>query len=131
MSNILYIILIIYIMEEKSILKNLGCFMKKEKLKLIEAYVYAKTLNQISNNTISVCDNQINSMIEKTKQLSSTLLKNCEQKIIDLNLDNLSFKILKKELETANYKNSFYVNFEKMTSMLENYTHYNNLIAQQ
>ena len=105
--------------------------MKKEKLKLIEAYVYAKTLNQISNNTISVCDNQINSMIEKAKQLSSTLLKNCEQKIIDLNLDNLSFKILKKELESANYKNSFYVNFEKMTSMLENYTHYNNLIAQQ
>ena len=73
--------------------------MKKEKLKLIEAYVYDKTLNQISNNTISVCDNQINSMIEKAKQLSSTLLKNCEQKIIDLNLDNLSFTVFMSTLK--------------------------------
>lgn len=103
--------------------------MKKQKLQFIEAYVYAKTLNLLSNNTSFNSDNHIKNIIEKTKTLSLTLLKNCEQKINDFNLNNLSFEVLKSELENANYKNTFYVNFEKMTNMLENYSYYKNLIT--
>ena len=103
--------------------------MKNKKLKYIEAYIYAKTLNQISLNT-KAKDVQSQERITQAKVISKDLLISCEEKINQLKLNDVSFLVLKNELERENlYHNGFEKNYKKICEMLNNYSTYYKLIS--
>lgn len=102
--------------------------MKNKKLKYIEAYIYAKILNQISSNTIAK-DIQSQEKIDNAKAISKNLLIYCEEKINKLKLNDVSFLVLKNELESESlYHNCFDKNYKKICEMLNNYNDYYKII---
>lgn len=105
--------------------------MNKTKTKYIEAYIYAKTLNQITKHTPHNNINlSLNNNILRGEKLSNELLEICEEKIKNLKLDDLSFLVLKKELEKpTTYENSFSVNYKKICEMLTDYDNYLNIVT--
>ena len=102
--------------------------MKNKKLKYIEAYIYAKILNQISSNTTAK-DIQSQETIERAKIISKNLLTCCEEKIKKLKLNDVSFLVLKNELESESlYHNNFEKNYKKLCEMLNSYNSYYKII---
>lgn len=102
--------------------------MKNNKLKYIEAYIYAKTLNQISNNT-KAKDTESQLKILQAIKISEALLLDCEEKINKLKLNDISFLVLKNELEKSNlYNNPFEKNYKKICEMLNNYNNYYSIV---
>lgn len=97
--------------------------MKKNKLKCIEAYIYAKTLNLITNNTpINGQSKSVVDTVNSANLLSKNLLNKCEEKLKILNLYNNSFLVLKKELENVEiYKNASIINYSKICEMIKDY----------
>lgn len=105
--------------------------MKKTKLKLIESYIYAKTLYMLTkkmneNEDYFSNQNLVNDLITKSKML----LNICEQKIIHLKLNNISFLILKKELESCKIVNNNEIVLKKIREMLKNYSNHFNFVTQ-
>ena len=75
--------------------------MRKKKLKIIEDYIFAKSLNLLAKNTNVSRENIENfTFLNKVLTISETLLKLAEQKIQKHKLNNVSFLILKNELES-------------------------------
>ena len=73
--------------------------MKSGKMKLIETYVYAKTLNEISKSTaMQSPSKQIADLAKNASNMSKMLLDACEQKINSRKLNNASFLLLKQQL---------------------------------
>lgn len=104
--------------------------MRKKKLKIIEAYVYAKTLNLISNNT--PINNQtlpFAQTLNTANKLSTNLLKCCENKITSLKLNNTSFLLLKMELESVNYSKDPIQNCLKVCKMINEYPTFLSMIG--
>lgn len=73
--------------------------MKKEKLKLIDAYIFAKKMNILAS---SLCEENnseyVKNFVFYTKKLSTSFLKNCEEKIRRANIYDGSFLYLRSEL---------------------------------
>lgn len=105
--------------------------MRNNKIKYIEAYIYAKTLNQITKHTnTNNQSKELSDNINRGFKLSENLLAVCEEKIKKLKLDDLSFLVLKKELEKpTTYENSFSVNYKKICEMLTDYDNYLNIVT--
>ena len=104
--------------------------MKKRKLQLIETYVYAKTLNLISN----ISDNEFNSQeisefIENANNLSKALLEACENKIIQNNLNDYSFLELKNELNSATFPQNSLKKYLKVCEMIKKYDLYLSFVS--
>ena len=94
--------------------------MNKKKIKIIEDYIFAKTLNLIAQNTIVPRENEeISNLISYAKDKSEKLLKLNFIKINKLKLNNLSLLILNKELESANIYNNQEQNILKIKEMLK------------
>ena len=103
--------------------------MKIKKLKYIEVYIYAKILNQISLNT-KAKDIQSQEKLDQAKIISKDLLNFCEEKIKKLKLNDVSFLVLKNELENESlYNNSFEKNYKKLCEMLSNYNDYYKILS--
>ena len=97
--------------------------MRKNKLKCIEDYIFAKTLNLLAKNTHVSRENAeifqlINYALAQSEQL---LIENMNQ-INKLKLNNVSFLILKNELENANIFNNQERNIEKIKDMCQSLT---------
>jgi len=93
--------------------------MKKSHLECIENYIFAKTLNLIAKNTNVSRENAenyliVNYALNKSEELLADILK----KINKLNLNNISFDVLKKELENANIYSNQEQNLKKIKEML-------------
>ena len=92
--------------------------MKKSKLKCIEDYIFAKTLNLIAKNTIVSRENQeIFNLVNFALTKSNELLNESLEKINKMKLNDISFLILKKELETANIYSNQERNITKLKEM--------------
>ena len=104
--------------------------MKKNKLKIIETYVYAKTLNLISTNTSTKNQSkEIVAVINSATEMSSYLLSFCENKINSEKLNDVSFLVLKNELESCNYNRSTIDNYLKICTMIKQYNNYVNFVV--
>jgi len=92
--------------------------MNKKKLKHIEDYIFAKTLNLIAKNTIVSRENEENfNLVCLSLKKSEELLTASFEKIKELKLDNVSFLVLKKELESANIYSNQERNLLKLKEM--------------
>ena len=99
--------------------------MKKQKLLLIESYIYAKTLFIFTNNaSIIFHDYSIHLSINNIKTKAKTLLDLCEKKIYELRLNNASFLILKKELESANEIIDKTILLRKINNLKDDYNYH-------
>lgn len=99
--------------------------MKKNKLKLIETYVYAKTLNLISEKAQKECPpKQMVETIDNASLMSKILLDACEYKIKSKKMDDSSFCVLKQQLESVDLKNSTITKYLKICEMIKNYNKY-------
>ncbi len=105
--------------------------MRKNKLKCIEAYIYAKTLYLICENTKTTGQIKcIKDAVNKANEMSYELLICCEEKIKVLKLHNNSFLLLKKELEDETiYKNDTLINYTKICEMIKNYDKYLKIVS--
>ena len=104
--------------------------MRKKKLDIIETYIYAKTLNLISSNELP--KNYGASMINIMKNanfLSKELLTCCEEKLNRHKLKNLSFMVLKKELEDSKHNQGPIMNFLKTCQMIKKYDYYKKMVT--
>ena len=94
--------------------------MKKIKLKCIEDYIFAKTLNLLAKNTIVSRENAENfKLVNYAKEKSEELLNLLNAQIKKLKLDNISLWVLNKELESANIYNDNERNLNKIKEMLD------------
>ena len=92
--------------------------MNKRKLKHIEDYIFAKTLNLIAKNTIVSRENEENfNLVNQALEMSEMLLEKTCNKITSLKLDDVSFLVLKKELESANIYSNQERNILKLKEM--------------
>lgn len=105
--------------------------MRKRKLECIEAYIYAKTLYLISENTKTAGQIKcIRDAVNRANEMSYDLLNCCEKRIKILKLYTPSFLLLKKELEDETlYKNDTIINYTKICEMIKNYDKYLNLVS--
>ena len=103
--------------------------MKKDKLKLIETYIYAKTLNLISSTPLNVEQNEIANFIKNANNLSLQLLGACENKIIENKLNDYSFLELKNELNSAQVSKNILNNYLKICEMIKKYDTYLSFVS--
>ena len=93
--------------------------MRRRKLKLIEDYIFAKSLNLLAKNTIVSRENIENfNLVTKALIISDNLLIQAKNEIIKNKLNNLSFLILEKELNAINYNKSEDLKLKKIKEML-------------
>ena len=93
--------------------------MNKKKLECIEHYIFAKTLNLVAKNTIVSRENtEKYNLVEQALNKSEELLLACEKQINKAKLNDISFLILKKELESANIYNNQERNLKKLKEMI-------------
>ena len=105
--------------------------MRKHKLEFIEAYIYAKTLYLICENTKTTGQIKcIKDAVIRANEMSHELLVSCEKKIKVLKLFTPSFLLLKKELEDNTiYQNDTIVNYTKICEMIKHYDKYLKLVS--
>ena len=94
--------------------------MNKKKLKCIEDYIFAKTLNLLAKNTNVSRENAENfNIVNIALNKSEILLKENLKQINKLKLNNVSLLVLKQELETANIYSNSEINLIKLKEMIE------------
>jgi len=103
--------------------------MRKQKLKIIESYIYSKTLFLLCKNTEIPQNNSIiKQFLIKTGKIAEKLHYLCVKKINKLKLNNTSFLLLKQQLENINYKNETLINWSRINNMLKDYDYYFSII---
>ena len=104
--------------------------MRKNKLKVIEAYIYAKTMFLISANTKIETSNKImGDFVCSANVLSKKLLNVCEEKIKKHKMFDSSFLLLKQNLESGSYNKGFLTNYTTLCKMIKEYSHYSKIMA--
>ena len=93
--------------------------MNRKKLKCIDDYIFAKTINLMAKNTNVSRENAENfNLINTVKKQSDNLLIILNKKISSLKLNNISFLVLKKELEDEKLYLDSNKNLNKIKEML-------------
>ena len=102
--------------------------MKKNKLNTIEAYIYAKKLHLLSSS-ITPQSLEEKNLITNTISVAEKLLDLCKNKILEQKLNNDSFLVLKKELESSNYSFPNNEGLRILKSMLDEYKKYQAFVS--
>ena len=94
--------------------------MKKTKLKCIEDYIFAKTLNLLAKNTVVSRENAENfKLLQYSLIKSQELLETSIKKINQQKLNNVSFLVLKQELEQSSIYSNTERNLTKIKEMIQ------------
>ena len=95
--------------------------MRRKKLKYIEDYIFAKSLNLLVKSTNVSRENIKKApFLSKALDISKQLLEQSERQIKINKLNDISFLLLKEELESIKFNQDDEYKINKIKSMLTN-----------